>query len=98
MIVIRIRLKASQENEEALVNYLKGEVQKNKTLAGCLTYSLYKDLSEANALLIYEEWDCMESFESYKNSEGFREIMKALSPLLAGRPDSAHFDSVLVGP
>lgn len=98
MIVIRIRLKVNQENEVAFVKFLQDEAQKNKTLAGCLTYSLYKNVSEDNAFLLYEEWDSMESFELYKNSEAFHQIMATLSPLLAGKPDSAHYDSVKVGP
>ncbi|OUR61168.1 hypothetical protein A9Q74_10280 [Colwellia sp. 39_35_sub15_T18] len=98
MIVIRIRLKVDQENKHALLTHLKTEVQKNKTLSGCLTYSLYQDVSESNTYLLYEEWDNLESFNLYKNSAEFQKIMIALSPLLAGPPDSVYYDSEIVGP
>ena len=98
MIVIRIRLSVNSENETAFVQYLQEEAQKNKTLAGCLDYTLYKDLSKDNAFLLYEEWDTMEAFELYKDSKAFHQIMATLSPLLAGKPDSAHYEAVKVGP
>ena len=98
MIVIRVRLKVSQENETNLVSFLKNEVQQNKTLVGCLAYSFYKDVFEENTFLIYEEWDSMVSFELYKNSDAFGLIMAALAPLLMGPPDSAYFDATIVGP
>ncbi|TBR41770.1 antibiotic biosynthesis monooxygenase [Marinomonas agarivorans] len=98
MIVIRVRLNVSPEHETQFVNNVQSEVENNKTLAGCLTYSLYKDMSQDNHFLIYEEWDSMASFDAYKNSDGFRTIMAALGPLLAGKPDSMYFDAEVVGP
>lgn len=98
MIVIRVRLKVEQKNKEELLNYLKAEVQRNKALTGCLAYSLYQDVSEPDAFLLYEEWENMKLFNLYKNSEGFRKIMATLPPLLAGTPDSVYYDSEIVGP
>lgn len=98
MIVIRIKLTVDQSNKEALVSYLKDEVQRNKTLSGCIAYSLYQDVSEADDLLLYEEWDNIDSFNLYKNSEAFSKIMSTVAPLLAGAPNSVYYDSEIVGP
>ena len=98
MIVIRIKLKVALSNKEALVSYLKSEVDSNKTLAGCLAYTLYQDVSEPDELLLYEEWESMGLFDDYKNSKAFGEIMAKVFPLLKGKPDSAYFDSEIVGP
>ena len=98
MIVIRIKLKVDPSNKETLVSYLKAEVESNKILAGCLAYTLYQDISEPDELLLYEEWESMDVFNDYKNSEAFGEIMAKVFPLLQGKPDSAHFDAKIVGP
>jgi quinol monooxygenase YgiN len=98
MILIRIKLKVDPLNKEALVSYLKSEVESNKTLAGCLAYTLYQDVSEPDELLLYEEWESMDVFNDYKDSETFGEIMAKVFPLLKGKPDSAYFDSDIVGP
>lgn len=98
MIVIRIRLKVDLVNQEALLSYLKAEVHRNKTLQGCLSYSLYRDAFESNDFLLYEEWENIDVFDDYKNSSAFRDIMMTLSPLLKGVPDSVYYDSDIVGP
>ena len=98
MIVIRIKLQVDQSNKEELLSYLQSEVERNKTLAGCLAYSLYQDISEADAFLLYEEWESMDVFNDYKNSEAFGKIMAKVFPLLNSTPDSAYFDSEIIGP
>ncbi len=98
MIVIRIKMKVGQSNKEELLSYLTFEAERNQTLPGCLNYSLYQDLAEPEGLLLYEEWENVEHFEAYKNSLAFKEIMAKVFPLLAGKPDSAHFDAEIFGP
>ena len=98
MIVIRIKLKVDQSNKEELLRYLQSEVERNKTLAGCLAYTLYQDVSETDAFLLYEEWESIDVFNDYKNSENFGRIMAKVFPLLNSKPDSAYFDAEVVGP
>lgn len=98
MIVIRIKLQVDQSNKEELLSYLQSEVERNKTLVGCLAYALYQDVSEADAFLLYEEWESIDLFNEYKNSEAFGKIMAKVFPLLKGKPDSAYFDSERIGP
>ncbi len=98
MMVIRIRLKVEQKNKAQFVQYMIEETQRNKNRQGCMAYSLYEDLALENQFLLYEEWQDEHSFDLYKASVEFNEIMQKLSPLLSEKPDSAHFSSNLVGP
>ena len=98
MIVIRIKLKVDQSNKEELLSYLQSEVERNRTLLGCLAYTLYQDVSEADAFLLYEEWESLDLFNEYKNSGAFGKIMAKVFPLLYGKPDSAYYDVEVVGP
>jgi quinol monooxygenase YgiN len=91
-------LRVDAENKEELVGYLKSEVENNKTLAGCLAYTLYQDISEPDGVLLYEEWKDMDVFNDYKNSAAFAEIMAKVFPLLKGKPDSAYFESDIIEP
>ncbi len=98
MIVIRIRLKVEAHNKAEFVHFMKEEVARNHTLSGCLAYTLYEDVSVENSFLLYEEWQDRETFNDYKESAEFALIMAKLSPLLAGKPDSAHFEAEIIGP
>lgn len=98
MIVIRIKMKVDQSNKEELLSYLTSEVERNTTLSGCLAYSLYQDISEPEELLLYEEWVNLDAFNAYKNSEDFSEMIAKVFPLLAEKPESAHFDAEVFGP
>ncbi|MCL1125690.1 putative quinol monooxygenase [Shewanella surugensis] len=98
MIVIRIRLKVDEANQEELLSYFNAEVQRNKTLEGCITYTLYQDVSECNDFILYEEWESIDTFNRYKNSVAFSKMMTRLKPLLAGVPDSVYYDADIVGP
>ena len=98
MVVIRVRLTVKPESSDALLAHMQAEVQRNSELDGCEAYALYQNAFDTNAFLLYEEWRDVEAFNSYKTSEAFGQIMSALSPLMAGKPDSAYYDSTLVGP
>ncbi len=98
MVVIRIRLNVDQSNQEAFVKFLSAEVERNKILDGCMTYTLYQDAAEPHDFLLYEEWENMTAFERYKNSAEFKKIMATVAPLLACAPDSVYYESNIVGP
>lgn len=98
MIVIRIRLKVEQENKAEFIGFMNDEVERNRTLSGCLAYTLYEDVTLENSFLLYEEWQDRDTFNDYKESPAFTKIMSQLSPLLVEKPDSAHFDADIVGP
>ncbi len=98
MFVVRVRLTVNPESKAALLSYMQVEATKNASIDGCEAYTLYQDTADARAFFLYEEWRDIEAFNAYKDSDAFEQIMTALSPLMAGKPDSAYYDSVLVGP
>ncbi len=98
MFVIRVRLTVKPESRDALLSHMQAEMQRNSELDGCKAYALYQNAFDTNAFLLYEEWRNVAAFNSYKDSEAFKQIMSALFPLIAGKPDSAYYDSTLVGP
>jgi quinol monooxygenase YgiN len=63
-----------------------------------ISYDLYQNISEPDELLLYEEWKNIDVFNDYKNSAAFAEIMAKVFPLLKGKPDSAYFESDIIGP
>lgn len=98
MIVIRVKLSVSRDNSEAFEHAFLDAVNKNQSLEGCLDFQLYKQADEAESFLVYEEWKDMASFESYKNSSAFSELMMSIKPLLSKAPDSAYYQAEAVGP
>ena len=59
---------------------------------------MYIDPTDANSVLVYEEWRSRADFDAYRNSEFFAESGAVLFPLMEGAPDSAYYESELVGP
>lgn len=91
------------ENEYELHNSYEApacqeEIQRNSNLDSCDAYALYQDAFDDYAFLPYEEWRDVDAFNTYKNSNAFKQIMTNLSPLMATKPDSAYYEAELVGP
>jgi quinol monooxygenase YgiN len=63
-----------------------------------ISYELCQNIPEPDELLLYEKWKNMDVFNDYTNSAAFAEIMAKVFPLLKGKPDSAYFESDIIGP
>lgn len=93
MMVIRVKVQVKPENKANFIDVMTESIGISRQFDGCLNFDLYEDVTDDNALLLYEEWDTTENFDAYKASDHFTASGKVLFPLMDGSPDSAYFDA-----
>ncbi|MEM9131745.1 MAG: antibiotic biosynthesis monooxygenase family protein [Actinomycetota bacterium] len=99
MLTARVRVTATDEGRDTLVNTLTTEAGRVRSLFdGCELFVVSVDTADPNVVMIAEEWASKEHFEAYTGSAHFAEIMGAAAPTLAAPPDSAYYESERVGP
>ena len=97
MIIIRVNAQIKPEERENFVAYLQQEkVDVFKKFAGCERFDLYKDLTDPNAFLLYEEWQTLDHFDAYRHSDFFKKNGEKLFPMMAGTPDSSYYQGTAV--
>lgn len=98
MIVIRVRLQVEPEHTATLISYVAAEAARVQDMDGCLAYGLFQDTVDPQQFMLYEEWRDRLVFDGYKSSDSFKQSGAVLFPLLSSKPDSAYYESELVGP
>jgi quinol monooxygenase YgiN len=93
VIIIRVAMNVQGENREKFLGLLGQEAKEVRQLEGCLKFNIFEDVSSENALFLYEEWQSLESFNTYRNSAAFKETGQHLFPLIDGKPDSAYYSA-----
>lgn len=99
MFTVRVAARVRREGRDAFVAQLKKEEREVPgQFPGCQRFSVYSDPSEPTNVLLYEEWQSRDAFDAYRTSDYFDASGSILFPLIDGAPDSAYYESELVGP
>lgn len=99
MLTVRVAVHVQPEGRDTFVAQLTKEHEEVPAqFAGCQRFDVFSSPTDPDSFLIYEEWTDREAFDSYRSSAYFTEGGKVLFPLMDGAPDSAYFESELVGP
>lgn len=95
MIVIRVVMNVQPEYKGRFLELLSQEAKEVRQLEGCVRFNIFEDVSRENTLLLYEEWQTLESFDAYRTSAAFKETGQQLFPLIDGKPDSAYYSATI---
>ncbi len=99
MFTARVSLTCSQDGRQDLVERLSEEAMVVPSkFDGCQFYVVSVDQNDPYHVLIAEEWSDRACFDAYQQSEYFAETLETLKACLASPPNSAYYDSTLVGP
>jgi quinol monooxygenase YgiN len=72
------------------------EMVEVKQFSGCEKFRLYADVTNENTFLLYEEWQSQTNFDTYKNSDYFKQNGEKLFPMMAEPPDTAYFEAEIL--
>lgn len=99
MLIARVRVTATDEGRTTMLVTLTAEADAvPKLFDGCELFAVSVDGTDANTVMIAEEWASQSDFERYQTSDHFASIMATVAPCLAGPPDSAYYVGERVGP
>lgn len=99
MLTVRVAMRIRPDGCDALVSHLQQESHEiRERFDGCERFDIYCDPGDPTRALLYEEWQSRAAFDAYRQSEYFQAGGAILFPLMDGVPDSAYYESELVGP
>lgn len=91
MIVIYVQAKVKSDKRNEFLTNVEKDLTTSRAFPGCLQFGWNEEVTQPNTFLLYEEWDSLEAFNAYKDSDHFRQVGSALMPLLAEPPKSAYY-------
>jgi quinol monooxygenase YgiN len=71
MIVVRIRMNVIPEKQKELAQTLIPMIALMDSEPGCLSYALYCNMEDKNALNLWEEWQTRENLDHHFRSKMF---------------------------
>jgi quinol monooxygenase YgiN len=99
MLTARVQVTATSEGRQTLIDTLTTEAAQIQSLfEGCELFVVSVDTRDPNTVMIAEEWESKEHFETYLSSDHFSETMAAAGPCLVSPPNSAYYEGERVGP
>lgn len=95
MIVVVVEFEVASENLPATIAALEVDAAVARSMKGCVAFRSLSTQSDAEKLILVEEWEDTESFEAYKASDAFAAAMATITPVMVGAPISRAFEATL---
>lgn len=96
MIVIHVQVQVKADQAAEFAAIARRDMLTGTAFAGCHTYQWSENLATPHAYILYEEWETREAFDTFKQSDYFKNMGAVLMPLLDGAPGSQYYDAVLL--
>ena len=93
MIVVA-KLKAKKGQEGQMEKELRNMVANVESEEGTLLYSLHRSQTDPGAFMIYEKYKDAEAFKVHSKTPYFKELFKALQPLVDGPVDIETYEEL----
>ncbi|MCP4397904.1 MAG: antibiotic biosynthesis monooxygenase [bacterium] len=93
MIVATLRIVASPENHQRILQTLRSVLGPTQVQPGCISCRVYdKDVEDEDALILLEEWKTQEDLDRHLRSDDYRRILAAME--LASQAPEITFNTV----
>jgi len=93
-MVLIAKLKAKQEQAEAMEKALREMVKQVETEAGTLVYTLHRSQTEPNLFMFYEKYRDGEALQEHSSTPHFKALFDTLKPMLDGQPEIEMYEEV----
>ena len=75
MVTVVARNYAMLDKMDTILELYEELVAETKKEKGCVSYTLYRDASEKEKLIMIEEWESREDLDNHMNSEHFKRLV-----------------------
>lgn len=93
MILATLRMTVRPEMRNDLLKTVIGMLEPSRVEKGCLSYRLYEDVENSNALFLVEEWKTQKDLDNHIRSDNQRRLL-VLMDFLSEKPE-LRFNTVL---
>ena len=92
MIQASLRIVASAERRDEIVQTFRSLVGPTEVKRGCLGCRFYQDVSDKNALTYVEEWQTQEDLQRHFRSDQYRKLLALID--LSTAPPELKFHTI----
>jgi quinol monooxygenase YgiN len=93
-MVLIAKLKAKQEQAEAMENALRQMVKQVETESGTLIYTLHRSPNEPNLFMFYEKYRDGAALQEHSSTPHFKALFDTLKPMLDGQPQIEMYEEI----
>ncbi|WP_246828980.1 putative quinol monooxygenase [Synechococcus sp. PCC 7502] len=86
LIVVAGQVKVKPEKEKEFISFSESLISPSRAEAGAISYSFYKDGTQDNVYIFYEEWKNQAALDYHFQTPYFKEFVKKAPDLLAEPP------------
>ena len=91
MIIVQGLIPILPEQRNEALALLRWMTQETLQEAGCISYEFFVSLSDANTVLLMQEWENLATLNAHYQTEHMATFMKALPDLLDGQIRTRRF-------
>ncbi len=84
MIIVHGTIPIRPDCREQALNLARRMADATREELGCISYDFYIGLSDPNTLMLFQEWENMESLMGHFQTEHMDEFLKQLPDLVSG--------------
>jgi len=81
MITIIVNLKVKQDKKADFIKIMKELIDKSNEEEGCISYDLYENNDDSNALVLVENWVSEDAIDIHNKTPHFTSMMPKLKEL-----------------
>ncbi len=92
MIIVHGTFPVKADYREEALELMKRMSVASRTEEGCISYEFYVGLSDINTLLLFQEWDCVDSLQAHFETDHMEEFLKVLPDILDGEVTTRRYE------
>jgi quinol monooxygenase YgiN len=97
MIVVTALLQVRPDQVDSALPVLETAIAATHGEAGCIAYTLHRDLDDPTRFVIVEKWASPEALAEHAETPHLKQLFTDLGPLLAAPPTIVRAEPVPVG-
>jgi len=94
MIVVSALIKTADGKRDEVERIFKKTIPKFLADPGTIDYAIHRAINDPNKLLVLEKYEDMDALNTHSSADHFKEMGRALGPLLAGRAEVELYEPV----
>ncbi len=92
MILVTLRMTVRPEKRHDVLEAMRGMLEPTRVERGCLSYRLYEEVENRDALILVEEWETQENLESHLLTDNQRRLFELME--LSNEQPELRFNTV----
>lgn len=96
LLVVVHMLFAKGKTEEA-IEALTPAAELSQQEPGCIKFAVHRDVDDPDVLLVIEQWESREAYDSHLKQSHLQELNETMVPLFAGVPRISVSTSLGIG-